>query len=333
MVCTKAKTNDWILSTATLENDAYQELYTIRRLTGVIGCLYLGFMVLAYRILSVSIFRPLQRLAGGLQEVSKGRIRHIDVKNENFAGQKDEVSELIDHYNVMVDEIDKLMVEIRKEEKAKNEERMKVLSMQISPHFIYNTLNTIKWMAAANRQNHICKMVECLIKMMMDVTYRANEEVTLKEELELLDCYIYIQKMRFMNFEVEYCIPEELLSYRVNKLVLQPFVENSILHAFKDKEEVGIICIKASLKTEYLELIVEDNGKGFEWEAEKVKKEESGRKDHVGIQNVCERIRLNYGGEYGVIIESIAEKGTTVKIHLPIYCESSVTGDESAMDL
>lgn len=169
--------------------------------------------------------------------------------------------------------------------------------------------------------------------MMMDVTYRANEEVTLKEELELLDCYIYIQKMRFMNFEVEYCIPEELLSYRVNKLVLQPFVENSILHAFKDKEEVGIICIKASLKTEYLELIVEDNGKGFEWEAEKVKKEESGRKDHVGIQNVCERIRLNYGGEYGVIIESIAEKGTTVKIHLPIYCESSVTGDESAMDL
>lgn len=135
-----------------------------------------------------------------------------------------------------------------------------------------------------------------------------------------MDCYIYIQKMRFMNFEVEYSIPEELLPYRVNKLVLQPFVENSILHAFKDKEDVGIIRIKADLKTEYLELIVEDNGKGFEWKPEEVKKEESGRKDHVGIQNVCERILLNYGAEYGIVIESIAEKGTIVKIHLPIYC-------------
>ena len=161
-------------------------------------------------------------------------------------------------------------------------------------------------------------MIESLIKMMVSVTYYTNDEITLKEELELLDCYIYIQKMRFMNFEVKYEIADELLEYKVNKLVLQPFVENSILYAFKEKEDMGIITIRADKKDDCLEIEVQDNGSGFDLQRIEQSHNENKRRDHVGIKNVSERIRLNYGEKYGIRIESSADSGTIISIRLPL---------------
>ena len=102
----------------------------------------------------------------------------------------------------MLGKISDLMEEVRIKEEAKNNEKMKVLSMQIGPHFIYNTLNSIKWMAAVNKQPNIKKMVESLIKLMVSVTYNTNEEIYLHEEIELIKCYCYIQKVRYMNFDI-----------------------------------------------------------------------------------------------------------------------------------
>ncbi|MDC7289928.1 sensor histidine kinase [Blautia schinkii] len=316
VVCEKSDVSGWTLMTVTGEKEAYSQLHTIWRMAGIIGCLYMGFMLLAYYILSVYVFRPVKRLGKGMKSVSAGEFRHIEEEKEG-KGQ-DEISHVIHRYNEMVDQIGRLMEEIRREEEAKNTERLKVLSMQISPHFVYNTLNTIKWMAAANRQENICRMIESLIKMMVSVTYHTNEEVTVREELELLECYVYIQKMRFMNFEVEIEVPEELLDLKVNKLVLQPFVENCILYAFKDKEELGIIRIGAEKTQNALEIRVEDNGCGFEPDKIKPSSIDNSRNDHVGIGNVSERIRLNYGEDYGVHIESSLGAGTTVYIRLPL---------------
>ncbi|MDO4276493.1 MAG: histidine kinase [Eubacteriales bacterium] len=316
VVCEKSSVSGWTLVTVTKEKEAYSKLHTIWKMAGVIGCLYAGFMLLAYYILSVYVFRPVSRLGKGMKEVSAGEFRHIEEEKDGKGA--DEISHVTRRYNEMVDQIENLMAEIRLEEEAKNAERIKVLSMQISPHFVYNTLNTIKWMAAANRQDNISRMIESLIKMMVSVTYYTNDEITLKEELELLDCYIYIQKMRFMNFEVKYEIADELLEYKVNKLVLQPFVENSILYAFKEKEDMGIITIRADKKDDCLEIEVQDNGSGFDLQRIEQSHNENKRRDHVGIKNVSERIRLNYGEKYGIRIESSADSGTIISIRLPL---------------
>lgn len=316
VVCEKSEVSGWTLMTVTGEKEAYSQLHAIWRMAAISGSLYVGFMLLAYYILSVNVFRPVKRLGKGMKSVSAGEFRHIEVEKESRG--EDEISHVTRRYNEMVDQIERLMEEIRREEEAKNTERLKVLSMQISPHFVYNTLNTIKWMAAANRQENICRMIESLIKMMVSVTYHTNEEISLKEELELLDCYVYIQKMRFMNFEVEYEVPKELLELKVNKLVLQPFVENCILYAFKEKEELGIIRICAEKKQGVLEIQVEDNGCGFDLNRIDQARAENNRKDHVGIGNVSERIRLNYGADYGVNIESKIGAGTTVYLRLPL---------------
>ena len=313
VVCEKSSVSGWYLATVTEQNAMYSKLYTIWKMIWILGGLYVGFMILAYSILSVCVFKPLNRLSKGMKKVSSGSFEHI---SEQKRGEN-EIGQLIQRYNEMVDQISFLMCEVREEEKAKTQERLKVLSMQISPHFIYNTLNTIRWMASANRQDHISKMIDSLIKIMKSVTYNTNEEITLKEEMQFLESYIYIQKMRFLNFEMEYDIPSELLSYKVNKLVLQPFVENCIVHAFKNQEDFGVIYISARKQEKTLEIKVEDNGVGFDMNLLDNSEEEKGA-EHVGIKNVSERIRLNYGKDYGIHIKSEKGKGTRVTINLPI---------------
>lgn len=316
VVCEKSSLTGWNLVTVTKEREAYGKLYTILKMAGIIGTLYVGFMVLAYYILSVYVFEPVNRLGKGMKHVSAGEFRHIEV--DSSSSNEDEISYTILRYNDMVDQIEKLLIEVREEEMAKNEERMKVLSMQISPHFVYNTLNTIKWMAAANRQENISKMIESLIKMMRSVTCFTNEEIKLKDELELLESYVYIQKIRFQNFEVEYEVPEEFLELKISKLILQPFVENCIQHAFGEKEDLGIIRIIAKRNDNRLEICIVDNGKGFDVDETRERCTQVEEKDHVGIKNVSERIRMNYGEQYGVTIKSVLGQGTRVVICLPL---------------
>lgn len=205
VVCSSSEVNDWVLLTVTDQSVIFKDVIYIKWMAAVTACLYAVFLFTAYYILSHYIFKPMQNLSAGLRRVSQRDFQRIE---ENTSG--DEMGMLTANFNYMVDEIQCLIQDIREEEKAKNEEKIKVLSMQIGPHFIYNTLNTIKWMAAANKQTNIKKMIESLIKLMVSVTYHTNEEITLGQEVELLGCYVYIQKMRFMNFDFEYDLPSEL---------------------------------------------------------------------------------------------------------------------------
>lgn len=197
---------------------------------------------------------------------------------------------------------------------------MKVLSMQINPHFVFNTLNTVKWMAISNKQTNIKCMIESLIALMKSVTYTRKEEVFVEEELELLASYVYIQKMRFVNFEVGYEVDDNTKKLKILKLLLQPLVENCILHAFQGRRQGGVIKIRIYRQEEALHIWVEDNGIGFDMrEQEKLfeaNREESA--EHVGIYNVVQRIRLNYGESYGAEIQSVPGAGTKVHLTLPV---------------
>lgn len=311
VVCVASKKNNWRLISLTDEKITFKDITSIKMLSVGIGALYIVFLMMAYLVLLKYIFEPMKVLSTGMHNVSRKRFEGIAERNK-----EDEMGMLIHSYNDMILEIQTLITNIRNEEKAKNEEKLKVLSMQIGPHFIYNTLNTIKWMAAANKQENIKKMVESFLRLMQSVTYTGDEEITIREEKELLDSYIYIQKMRFLNFEVEYELPAELEELKILKFILQPFVENCILHAFKRRERVGLISIRYFLQGEKLHIEVADNGIGFSGEAGRPVREE--RRDHIGIRNVIERINLHYGSEYGVRIESAENKGAVITVVLPV---------------
>lgn len=312
VVCSSSELNDWVLFTVTEERILFKDVNSIKLMAVGISVLYALFLFIAYYILSTYIFKPMKNLSKGMQRVSHGDFERIDELDRN-----DEMGMLTSNFNYMTDEIQTLINGIREEEKAKNEEKIKVLSMQIGPHFIYNTLNTIKWMAVVNKQSNIKKMIESLIKLMVSVTYNTNEEISLSEEVELLNCYVYIQKMRYMNFDIEYDLPKEIGELKISKLILQPFVENCILYAFSDKPDVGKIHISFYTK-DALYIEIADNGKGFDTSVLKQQKDSQKRSDHIGVQNVIERIRLNYGEAYLVQIESREEVGTKVLLRLPI---------------
>lgn len=303
----------WTIVTKTPQKVVFNDVENIKAMSAVIYMLYAIFVLLAYILLSRGIFSPLARLSSGMRKVSAGNFsERLEKRND------DEIGQLVSNYNYMLGKITTLMEDIRSEEKAKNDEKMKVLSMQIGPHFIYNTLNSIKWMATVNKQPNIKKMVESLIKLMMNVTYNTNEEVYLYEEIDLIKSYSYIQRLRFMNFDIVYNIPEAAGNCRVIKFILQPVIENCILYAFTGKTDMGVIEISAEVD-DILRITIRDNGNGFDTSVLKdMKKRDKDKPDHIGIQNVIERIQLNYGKEYGLDIKSENGVGTAVTYRLPV---------------
>lgn len=308
----------WIIVSLTPQREVLESVEKSKQGAYLLLLMYLLFVFVTITILSKKVFTPLSQLKRGMVTVSKGDFNHHIHKRYD-----DEIGLLVDNYNYMLDEIDLLMNSVIKEERAKNSERMKVLSMQINPHFIFNTLNTIKWLAAINKQANIKKMTESFITLLMSVTYNTSDAIPLEEEVILLECYAYIQKSKYMNFSITYDIAEDTQKCLVNKLILQPFVENSILHGFSQKNDKSLIRISSRLSenpSHQLIISIEDNGSGFDTESQDyiTKNKSATTGEHIGISNVIERIHLYYGDTYGVQIESQPGQGTSVTINLPV---------------
>ena len=227
----------------------------------------------------------------------------------------EEIQLLSKNFNDMVKKIAELMQEVKDEAAAKNNAKIRALSMQISPHFIYNTLTSIKWIAQINKQENIELMLQAMITFLKGVSQK-KDFILLSEELELIESYLYLKKIRYMNFDVQYNIDPETLDCEIGKLLLQPIVENAILHGIAN-EKNGLIRIASALEEGKLVLSVEDNGKGFDIEQLK-KSSEHEQIHHIGLVNVSERIRLEHGEAYGVEVKSSVGKGTKVTMRIPI---------------
>lgn len=296
----------------------YDELYanaiSLMRLAGSFTAFYLMVLIAGTFAIYAFIIKPIGRLSASMEYVAKGIFQEIPV-----APGGNEICQLTESYNDMLAQIQMLLTKVRAEEVAKNEQRLKVLYMQVSPHFLYNTLNSIKWMAVLNNQSSIKQMVESLIKIMGAVAYNKKDIIQLREELDLLESYIFIQKIRFMNFRVEYDVPEQLLSLRIGRFMLQPFVENCIIHGLHGLDYEGVIRIRVR-QAEKLLIDIYDNGRGMKADALTCPKKENA-KDSVGIENVAERIRLHYGDDYGVRVENNPDRGVHVHIELPVIKE------------
>lgn len=214
-----------------------------------------------------------------------------------------------------------LMEQNVEEQRQKRKSELKALQAQINPHFLYNTLDSIIWMAEWGKTNEVVLMTSSLAKLLRQSISNQNELVRVEEEVEYTRSYLTIQKMRYKDkLEYEILVDQEVQGKKIPKLVLQPLVENAIYHGIKYKEGKGVVCIEGFKAGTHMVLKVTDDGNGMTKEQlSKIfeKRETDTRRNGVGVLNVHERIQLYYGKEYGLKFSSEEGLGTTVEVYVP----------------
>lgn len=237
---------------------------------------------------------------------------------------KDEIGELYAVFISMIDDLERLMQDIRISEQAKHEAELTALQAQIRPHFLYNTLNTIKYLAKLNGVPNIEEVSGSLIELMRGVLGNSSEFLTVREELDYVKCYVSIVKYKYMGrVEVQIQVEDnELLECRVLKLMLQPIVENAIMHGVAPSVGGGLILIKVYGENGDLVIEVMDNGPGMSQDKMKQllfsgKEGSASRFSGIGVRNVHERISRMYGDPYGITLSSEAGLYTNVTIRFP----------------
>ena len=296
------------------------ELSSIRIfILGLLGVIVWITIVLAL-VISVRLFQPIEKIATSIQQHNTVLTGETDVFLEN-------------------DELEYILQSIRKSVKAKRnvdaelEERIWLLKKaqsvalqaQINPHFINNTLETINWAAITSlgRKNEISDMAGALSKMLRMTLENTDAIVPIRTEIDHCKTYLKIQMKRYESkFDVVWDIEEEVYDYRIIRIVLQPLVENSIYHGMKHLSNKGQICIKGRVTEKDVELLVADNGLGMNKEELNMLRETMGKEEikeslHIGIANVNQRLKLYFGEEYGLLIESEEGIGTLVTIRVP----------------
>jgi two-component system, sensor histidine kinase YesM len=235
----------------------------------------------------------------------------------------DEIGHLGNSFNTMLIEIRKLIDAVYREQKSKRKAELKILQAQIKPHFLYNTLDTIHWMVKKYGADDVIDVINALTSLFRIGLSKGNEVIRVSEEIEHVRSYLFIQKVRYrqlLNYEI--AAEDQVQSLYVQKIILQPIVENAIYHGIKPNKVPGTIEIKVELKEDKLILTVTDNGCGIPEEQLQAINEalenDSTEKMGYGLFNVNERIRLSYGKEFGITLNSETGVGTVVEIRLPI---------------
>lgn len=235
----------------------------------------------------------------------------------------DEIEHLGTSFKVMLQRIKELMKQTKEDQAAIRRSELKALQAQINPHFLYNALDAIVWMAESKKHDKVVLMTSALAKYFRISLSKGKEVIQVKDEIEHIKNYLVIQKIRY-DKKLEYTIDvdQDILKYDILKLVLQPLVENSIYHGIKNLPGGGTVEIVGKQVDDKILLQVKDNGVGIpEERLENILQSESEdkvRTGGVGLKNVHERIQLYYGEAYGLSIESKVNVGTTVNVWLPV---------------
>jgi two-component system sensor histidine kinase YesM len=277
-------------------------------------CILMGLVCAV--VISNTLSRPIKRLEFYMKEIEKGNFDiRADIKSTN------EIGLLSKRFNIMIGKIRELMNQIVLEQEFKRKSDLKALQAQINPHFLYNTLDSIVWMAEGNKQEEVVTMTVALGKLLRASIGRGDELIPIKAEIEHITSYLTIQKMRYktkLDFQID--VDEEILHCKTLKLILQPLVENCIYHGIKNKIGTGIIRITGKMIEDQIILKVSDNGIGMEpLQLARIFSQDY-RMDNngVGVTNVNERLKLYFGGQFGLSFTSIIDRGTEVTICIPI---------------
>ncbi|MEK0314313.1 sensor histidine kinase [Cohnella sp. 56] len=283
----------------------------------LISLLGIAVALLISVALSHRLSRPIRNLQRSMRLVEKG---NFEVKAP--VQQMDEIGQLSRTFNMMVGQIKNLMDEVISTQENKRKSELALLQSQINPHFLYNTLDSIVWMAEQKQHEEVVLMTSALARLFRASITKDQELVPIRVELEHIRNYMLIQKMRYasqLTYRIEF--EDAILPYRTLKILLQPFVENAIYHGIRNKPEGGTIVIRGKEQGDAIVFEVEDDGVGMTDEAiEKIWSPvpmDAGFAKGIGIGNVNERIRLFFGPSYGISIRSELEEGTCITIKIP----------------
>ncbi len=296
----------------------------------------IGFSVIAAWAISRSIYLPIKRLHNVTTTITKNDLQAL-VTRDNV----DEITELGMSFNIMIGKIRELLDAKMKEQENLKKAELRALQAQINPHFLYNTLDTIIWMAEAQKTEQVIDIVSALSRFFRLSLSKGKDWITIGEELERTRSYLTIQKMRYrdiVDFKIE--ADEEVLNNTILKLILQPLVENALYHGIKNKRGGGTIVVRARQKNENEILLeVEDDGIGFT--PEKLAQLQAELADDSGemklesgfaIGNVNKRIRLYYGRQYGLSIRSEYHTGTCAALVIPAMRDEAVDRVDVTVD-
>lgn len=271
--------------------------------------------------LTQMVYRPLQELTHTIKHVSDGELK-IRAK----VISKDEIGSLSIEFNQMLDQIEQLIQEVIEQETQKKDAELEALQYQITPHFLYNTLNSIKCAAMLRGEKDLAELLEDFVELLQASISKKGTFLTVAEEIHILKNYLNLQNFRYGGeFMVVYEVEDEVQQCLVPRLLLQPLVENALFHGLDIKEKNGRITIRAWRKKEKLYLEVEDNGRGMAQEQIRELLNSKAKKTRgltaVGVSNIRERLSLYYGSEAGLSYKS-GESGTKALICLPAAMET-----------
>jgi len=320
--------NGWTVVSIIPYSEVTKEITSLKIQTYTINFLSYGIFLLVAIGLIFYLTNPLKKLIRQIRKMKIGDYS-VGLKNTEIS---DDVSGIVNSFEYMFKRVEELVEIVIKEQKHESDLKYETLRAQINPHFLFNTLNTIKWSALMSGSENVSKMISALGRLLEVSMNKGEDEITLKEEMELTEAYVYIQNMRYNDkLKLVFHVDEDISSLKILKLILQPIVENSIIHGLKSKTNFGEINIRALINDDKLLVTVKDNGVGIS--KDKINRilytdydMERQKYSSIGLINIHERLRIKYGKKYGLTIESEEGKGTIVSILLPVIKNTAIGG-------
>jgi two-component system, sensor histidine kinase YesM len=308
--------NGWKIIKTISTDYLYEEINRIQKYLVIGGVVYSLVIIFYILFFSFRYTEPMMKMMSVIKKVEQG-----DLTARTEVRSNDEVGQLGHSLNNMIGEMQVLIDQLIREEQEKKEVELEALHAQINPHFLYNTLNTIKWMAKIEGNRGVSKAITALVKLLRISTNLGRDMISLREEIDYVMNYVVIQKLRFSkDMNIVYNIDDNCMNLTVPKLILQPIVENSIIYGMEDEQHELNIEIRATVKEQQLVIEIHDDGPGIEDEIVKnilTKDSNKNRFSKVGLNNVNQRIKLYCGSEFGLEIETELGTGTKVVVTLP----------------
>lgn len=303
-----------------------EALRDLKQMQIFLVAIFLLFLMIG-GILATSItramYKPIKNMTDTVEKVSKGDLSlRVDVTTE------DEIGTLCREFNHMLDNLEDLIARVIEEERLKKDAELEALQYQITPHFMYNTLNSIKYAALIKGEKELGGLIGDFVELLQASVNKKGTFISVADELHILKNYIHLQEFRYQgSFDVEYDIAKDAYGCYIPRLILQPLVENAILHGIDMKGGNGRLVIRGRVEGTRLTLSVIDNGRGMTKEQIEELLSSKAKKTNglsaIGVPNVRERLELYYEAEGGITYES-SENGTTATIFLPADREVNI---------
>ncbi|MTK13130.1 MAG: sensor histidine kinase, partial [Clostridiaceae bacterium] len=297
-------------------NKALNDMYSIKEVIFICSII-IAISVSILFMVTRRTTKPLRILVEEMSKITEGNFNnHINLQGSW------EVRKLSNSFNYMLDGLNDYVERLLEAQKKQRKAELWALQMQINPHFIYNTLASIKWLVLKGDKEKSSETINSFISLLQNTISETSETITVAQEIENLKNYVFINETRYGdNIKVNFHVLPNCNDYKIPKLILQPFIENAFFHAFTENTE-GRIHVFISEKNNKLFCEIVDNGKGMnETQVSSLYSSPSSKHKHftgIGIKNVDDRIKLLYGNEYGVTIDSKINIGTTINIYLPL---------------